>query len=306
MSALMQDAMQRRRDRLFHVAHAQSHHRGRTSGCKPRRRLGRSARDRQRDGRTERRACSRLPAKTSAAIRERVREYFDRLQGSRGRIARADHVRHVLGRALRPDYWRPYYELADETARGRRPHVHPGAQPRALNVLLSFESATRRSTSGTCGKTSAALPLAEQKAKLRDPAIKRALVEVAKAPYKGPRIVGAEARPPDWDWLYLMDTMSNDPHARCPDVARERGVHPVEAMIDIALEHDFKEFFRQPMANENQDHVLEMMKHPRSVVTFSDSGRARFADHGHLAANAPARRTGCARSRRSRWKKRCA
>jgi len=33
-----------------------------------------------------------------------------------------------------------------------------------------------------------------------------------------------------------------------------------------------EQFFRQPIANENQDHVLEMMKHPRSVVTFSDSG----------------------------------
>jgi N-acyl-D-aspartate/D-glutamate deacylase len=113
--------------------------------------------------------------------------------------------------------------------------------------------------------------LAEQKAKMRDPSIKRALVDVAKAPYKGPRIVGAEARPPDWDWVFLMDTMSNDP-PRMSDVARKRGVHPVEAMIDIALEHDFKVFFRQPIANENQDDVLEMMKHPRSVVTFSDSG----------------------------------
>lgn len=28
----------------------------------------------------------------------------------------------------------------------------------------------------------------------------------------------------------------------------------------------------QPIANEDQDHVIEMMKHPRSVVTFSDSG----------------------------------
>ena len=42
--------------------------------------------------------------------------------------------------------------------------------------------------------------------------------------------------------------------------------------MQIALEHDFKVFFRQPIANENQDHVLEMMKHPRSLVTFSDSG----------------------------------
>ena len=55
-------------------------------------------------------------------------------------------------------------------------------------------------------------------------------------------------------------------------LARERGVHPVELMIDLSLEHDFDIFFRQPIANENQDHVLEMMKHPRSVVTFSDSG----------------------------------
>ena len=55
-------------------------------------------------------------------------------------------------------------------------------------------------------------------------------------------------------------------------VAEKRGVHPVEAMIDIALERDFDAFFRQPLANEDQDAVLEMMKHPRSVVTFSDSG----------------------------------
>ena len=28
----------------------------------------------------------------------------------------------------------------------------------------------------------------------------------------------------------------------------------------------------QPLTNTNNDHVLEMMKHPRSVITFSDSG----------------------------------
>ena len=56
------------------------------------------------------------------------------------------------------------------------------------------------------------------------------------------------------------------------EVAKERGVHPVEAMIDIALERDFDVFFRQPLANEDQDSVLKMMKHPHSVVTFSDSG----------------------------------
>ena len=199
---------------------------------------------------------------------ERVREYFDRLKD----LAVESRVPITFGMfsvRVAPELWRPYYDLADETAAaGGRMAIQ--AHSRALNVLLSFEGNTPFDK-WDVWKDIRTLPLAEQKAKLRDPSIKRALVDVAKAPYKGPRIVGAEARPPDWDWVYLMDTMSNDPR-RMSDVARERGVHPVEAMIDIALEKDFKVFFRQPIANENQDHVLEMMKHPRSLVTFSDSG----------------------------------
>ena len=199
---------------------------------------------------------------------QRIREYFDRLRD----LAVESRVPVTFGmfsaRAAR-EYWRPYYDLADETvAAGGRMAVQ--AHSRALNVLLSFEGNTPFDK-WAVWKDIRCLPLAEQKAKLKDPAIKRALVDVAKAPYDGPRIVGAEARPPNWDWVFLMDTMSNDPR-RMSDVARERGVHPVEAMIDIALEHDFKVFFRQPIANEDQDDVLEMMKHPRSVVTFSDSG----------------------------------
>ncbi len=198
----------------------------------------------------------------------RIRDYFDRLRD----LAVESRVPITFGmfsvRAA-PDFWRPYYDLANETAAaGGRMTIQ--AHSRALNVLLSFEGNTPFDK-WDVWKDIRCLPLEQQKAKLRDPAIKRALVDVAKAPYKGPRIVGTEARPPDWDWVYLMDTMSNDPK-KMSGVAAERGVHPVEAMIDIALEKDFKVFFRQPIANENQDHVLEMMKHPRSVVTFSDSG----------------------------------
>src|SRR2546428_6828802 len=43
-------------------------------------------------------------------------------------------------------------------------------------------------------------------------------------------------------------------------------------MIDLALERDLERFFIHPVANEDQDTVLEMMRHPRAVVTFSDSG----------------------------------
>ncbi|HXR24032.1 MAG TPA: amidohydrolase family protein, partial [Candidatus Binataceae bacterium] len=62
------------------------------------------------------------------------------------------------------------------------------------------------------------------------------------------------------------------PYRSVADIAAEQNKDPVELILDLALEKHMKQFFLQPLANENQDHVLEMMRNPRSVVTFSDSG----------------------------------
>ena len=53
------------------------------------------------------------------------------------------------------------------------------------------------------------------------------------------------------------------PHRSVAEIARERGVDPVEAMIDLALEKDMDRFFFNPIANENQELALELIKHPR-------------------------------------------
>src|SRR5439155_16675275 len=82
---------------------------------------------------------------------------------------------------------------------------------------------------------------------------------------------GTEARPVPFEWLFVMET-PDGPHRSIAEVARERGCDPVEAMIDRALETDMEVFFLHPVANENQDYALELIKHRRSVVTFSDSG----------------------------------
>jgi N-acyl-D-aspartate/D-glutamate deacylase len=199
---------------------------------------------------------------------ERIREYYDRLKA----LCVDSGVPMTFGMfstRIAPELWRGYFDLAEETAAaGGRMAVQ--AHSRSLSTLLSFETSTPFDK-WDVWKDIRNLPLAEQKAKLADPAIKQALVQVASQPYQGPRIVGAEPRPPDWDWVFIMDSAAND-QRRMSDVAAERGIHPVELMIDLALEHDFKVFFRQPIANEDQDHVLEMMRHPRSLVTFSDSG----------------------------------
>jgi N-acyl-D-aspartate/D-glutamate deacylase len=85
------------------------------------------------------------------------------------------------------------------------------------------------------------------------------------------RAVGADARKPDYAWMMLMVDPCG-PHRSIAAIARERGVDPVDALIQIALERDLRAFFVQPLFNENFDDVLEMMKHEHSVVTFSDSG----------------------------------
>jgi N-acyl-D-amino-acid deacylase len=199
---------------------------------------------------------------------ERVREYFDRLKA----LAVESGVPQTWGMfsvRVAPELWRPYFDLLDETAAaGGR--MFAQVHSRALNVMLSFEAHTPFDR-WDVWRDVRALPLEAQKAKLRDPATRAALVEVARRPYTGPRVVGAEARPPDWDWVFPMAEMRWDQPSMA-ELARQLGVHPVELMIDLALEHDFHIYFRQPIANENQDHVLEMMRHPRALVTFSDSG----------------------------------
>jgi N-acyl-D-aspartate/D-glutamate deacylase len=168
-----------------------------------------------------------------------------------------------------PGSWRPWFALVEQAAaEGGRLFVQ--VHSRALNVLLSFETNTPFDNWDDWREVRA-LPLAAQKEALRDPETRRRLIASANRPYTGPTVRGTEARPPEWDWLYIMDTVLG-PHRSVAEVARERGDDPVAVMIDLALEHDLKLFFRQPIFNESEDQVLEMMRHPRSVVTFSDSG----------------------------------
>jgi N-acyl-D-aspartate/D-glutamate deacylase len=140
---------------------------------------------------------------------------------------------------------------------------------RSLSALLSFKTQLPFDRLPVW-KDLRALPLAEQRRRLSDPELRRRLVEASGA-RDSRRPVGTEARPADYDWLLVFDSVDG-PHRTVAEVARERGQHPAETMIDLALEKDLDLFFLQPIANENQDYALELMRHPRTVTTFSDSG----------------------------------
>ena len=200
---------------------------------------------------------------------ERVQDYLDRLKA----LAVDTGVPVTFGmfsNRKAPDYWRPFFTLADETAAaGGRMFLQ--VHSRSLNVVLSFETVTPFDKLPVWREVRK-LPLAEQEAKIRDPEVRRKLIEaVYETPRDRNRKVGPEPRAANFKWLFLMD-QPNPPHRSIAEIAAAQNKDPVEVFIDAALEKHLKQFFLQPLANENQDHALEMIKHPRSVVTFSDSG----------------------------------
>ena len=198
---------------------------------------------------------------------ERLREYHVRLRDLAVESGRPI-TWGLFSRREEPVLWRTYLALLEETAaRGGR--MFAQVHSRALTVVLSFKTNLPFDRL-PAWRELRALPLDQQQARLRDPELRRRLVEAAKERDER-RPIGAEARLGSYEWIFVMDSPEG-PHRSVAEIARERGIDPVEAIIDLALEKDLDRFFLQPIANENQDHALELITHPRTVVTFSDSG----------------------------------
>ena len=125
-------------------------------------------------------------------------------------------------------------------------------------------------------KSIRALPLAEQKKRLGDPAVRRELVAAeAKmkprdATFQGGGAATTNPRKPDYTNLFALKGVDwDDPTV--DQLAKARGQHPVEVMIDLCLA-DENQIYVQPLVNESPKDVLGILKHERTLATFSDSG----------------------------------
>jgi len=173
-----------------------------------------------------------------------------------------------------PNPWTYQLEYLDEcAAAGAR--VWGQTTTRSINAIFSLKSYLPFDVL-PAWRELRRLRLAEQKARLADPATRRALVaeEARMKPrdnvFQGGGAATTDPRRPDYGNLYAMkDVEWNDPTVA--ELAAARGQHPVEVMIDLALAND-NQVFVQPLVNERPDHVLGMLRHPRTLATFSDSG----------------------------------
>jgi N-acyl-D-amino-acid deacylase len=131
-------------------------------------------------------------------------------------------------------------------------------------------------------------PIARQRQLLADPEIRRKLVWTA---HHGdyPVAIGAEARRPEFERMIVL-RQAIPPHQTVAEIAAERGIDPVELIIDLALETDFTQFFMQNIAPFDQEVAKRSMAHPATVMTFSDAGAhvSQISDcsiHTHLLAH---------------------
>ena len=164
------------------------------------------------------------------------------------------------------------------------------------------------STSSRRGATCGPAPLAEQ---LRDPGRPRAAPALRGRRRRRPTTarwngVGAQARPPDFEGIRVYQH-GLPPNPSVADVARQRGVHPAEAMIDLCVESGGDQLFIQPSLYPQDEAVLlRALRHPRDGHDLLGLGRPPEPDRRLLDPHPPARATGCGTARSSPWRRRSA
>jgi N-acyl-D-aspartate/D-glutamate deacylase len=113
-------------------------------------------------------------------------------------------------------------------------------------------------------------PLAAQMTALRDSETRRQMVDEAKSGVSA-RFGGLHSAPVDCGGWLIYDSPL-PPYRTLAEVAQARGIHPVEALIDEALAHDLNLFFMVRLTSDDPEVLLAMMRHPLTVMTFSDAG----------------------------------
>ena len=212
------------------------------------------------------------PDVTSGAAQVAFFDHLLRIALDSGRPVMFGTIASRQGKEPKP--WQFHTEYLDRAAAlGGR--MFGQATSRSINALFCLKSNLPFDFLPTW-KELRALPLDEQKRRMADPEIRRRLIaEEAEMKPRGFEFQGGGAastnplRPDYGNLLVMRDVDWDDPSVE--DLARAANKNPVETMIDLMLE-DENQIFIQPLVNENPKDVLGLLKHPRTLATFSDSG----------------------------------
>jgi N-acyl-D-aspartate/D-glutamate deacylase len=123
--------------------------------------------------------------------------------------------------------------------------------------------------------------LEERKRKLADPARRPALrKDMEKTPTLMEKRQDGEAGQLSmfkWESTFIDDVhLEKNKHLKgrtVAELAKEQGKHPVDALLDLAVEEDLKtEFAMQDFINNDEEALTQIIKHPLTLIGASDGG----------------------------------
>lgn len=170
-----------------------------------------------------------------------------------------------------PDVWREVLRRADAaTEQGSR--IVPQVAVRSVGVLLGFGSALSPLSLFPAAFELFDKPVDELRVRLRDRALRATLV--ASLAESSGDILGGMAR---IEHVFPLDDKGVLAYETSPDksvvaIGARLGKHAGEVMLDLILEHDFRNFFLIPLYNTDLEAAGEMLTHPRSTIGLGDSG----------------------------------
>jgi len=149
------------------------------------------------------------------------------------------------------------------------------ASTRSINAIFSLKSYLPFDVLDAW-KQLRAQPLKAQLEGFKNPTVRQTLIaaEALMKPrdnkMQGGGAATTDARKPDYANLYVMQNVDWEDKT-VDEIARARGKHPVEVMIELCLENN-DQIFVQPIVNEAREDLQSMLGYDEILATFSDSG----------------------------------
>jgi N-acyl-D-aspartate/D-glutamate deacylase len=176
-----------------------------------------------------------------------------------------------------PERWRELMELArDLQAEGL--DVKAQVAPRPIGVLLGLEASANVFTPSRAYRKVADLPIAERIVALRDPDLRRRILEGHAQLTSGSDAFAGFAFFGRFDEMYVLDDPVDynlDPTRSLGALARQAGVDPAEYAYDVQLRRDGAQLIYTPLFNfvhHNLAAVQEMISSPIAMFGLSDAG----------------------------------
>ncbi|HUP74791.1 MAG TPA: amidohydrolase family protein [Acidimicrobiales bacterium] len=178
-----------------------------------------------------------------------------------------------------PNLWR---ELMDASlaATERGAPVYPQVAGRPFGMLVGLETHHAFKKRPTYVKLASELPFIELVAQLREPAVRRAILDEHDLPIDRSVLFDSmtKAIQAQLHKVYVLGSPPNYEPTREQSVlaiAGARNVDPLELLYDLLLEHDGHALLMLPIFNyfdANLDAVREMFTHPAGVAGLGDGG----------------------------------